>query len=423
MSGVQKEKEPLRVLHVFGRLNLGGAESRTVELYRAMDRNQVQFDFLVHTDAKGVDTSSDALMKARAPEHFDKTVRELGARIFAVPRFRGSNIFMYKKALRRLFEEHRGEWAAVHGHMTSTAAIYLKIAGESGVPLLIAHARNAGVDPGLKGVVTNLLRRPLRKKDCPYYRLAVSAGAGEDVFGRDNMNNGNVYVIPNALHLSGYAYDSGNRERIRASLGVKDEILLGHVGRFHYQKNHDFLIRVFAACVKKALRSEERTPRRFRLLLIGEGERMSEIKALATEQGVGEDVIFAGKRSGMAAYYSAMDCFVFPSHYEGMPGAVLEAQAAGLPCLISDRITKETDMTKLVKRMSLHESPETWAEMILSLCQHAGEQRDDRRTAASEEARCLLSERGFGTGRQAERMMYFYRNGIIPDSNDEGQAV
>lgn len=404
----EAKKQPLRVLHVFGSLGLGGAESRTVELYRAIDRERVQFDFLVHTDAKGKDASSDALMAARAPEHFDETVRELGARIFAVPRFRGANYHAYRKALCLFFAAHCGEWGAVHGHMTSTASVYLPLAGDAGaVPLLIAHARNAGVVPGLQGLARRVLMRPLQREDCPWHRFAVSRTAGEDVFGAENVRNGSVRVIPNALRLSRYVYDAAERLRIRKTLGIGDEILLGHVGRFHYQKNHEYLLRVFAACRSM----EAKDGRKCRLLLIGEGERMEEIRALAAAEGIGEDVIFAGKQSGIAAYYAAMDAFLFPSHYEGMPGVVLEAQAAGLPCLISDRITKETDVTALVTRLPLTLPPERWAEEILSRCKDAGVRSAANRKKASEEARDALREAGFDVETQAERMLSFYLRG------------
>ena len=288
MTEEKRTKEPLRVLHVFGGLNMGGAESRTVELYRAIDRSRVQFDFLVHTDAQGQDTSSSALMARRAPEHFDGTVKELGARIFAVPRFRGSNCFAYKKAIRTFFDTHRGAWAAVHGHMTSTASMYLPLAGEHGaVPLLIAHARSAGVDPGLKGIVTNLLRRPLRKADCPYVRLAVSKTAGAAVFGETAVRRGDVHVIPNAITLDDLAYDTAARTRIRAKHGMDENaFVIGHVGSFRFAKNHAFLLKVFAAWKKRSPHS--------RLLLVGDGERMREIRETAAAEGMAEDVIFAG---------------------------------------------------------------------------------------------------------------------------------
>ncbi|MBR0090760.1 MAG: glycosyltransferase [Lachnospiraceae bacterium] len=403
-------KEPLRVLHVFGALNLGGAESRTVELYRAIDRSRVQFDFLVHTDARGgnrADTSSEALMAARAPQHFDDIVRESGARIFAVPRFHGTNYAAYRNALRSFFQTHRGEWAAVHGHMTSTASIYLPVAGEEGfVPLLIAHARSAGTDPGLKGIVTNLLRKPLRKTDCPYVRLAVSETAGEAVFGEAAMRDGHVHVIPNAIRPERFSYDAKARERIREAHGIPgDAFVIGHVGSFRFAKNHEFLLQVFAAWKRRSPQSK--------LLLAGDGERLPEIRAMAETEGIAGDVIFAGNRSDIAAYYSAMDLLVFPSRYEGMPGTVIEAQAAGLPCLISDTITKEVVLTEQVRRMSLQEAPGKWAEAVSEMCAPALTGDASARAETSARARQQLAAAGYDIRTQAERMTSFYLSGVL----------
>ena len=161
-------KEPMRVLHVLGGVGLGGAESRIMDLYRCIDREKLQFDFLVHQSGPG---------------YYEEEIQELGGRIYRVPRFRLYNILTYRKALRAFFKEHHA-FRAVHGHMTSTAAVYLPIAKKCGIPVTIAHARSAGVDKGMKGIVTRLLRIPLRKK-CDYM-FACSGLAAEAVFGKKN---------------------------------------------------------------------------------------------------------------------------------------------------------------------------------------------------------------------------------------------
>ena len=140
--------EPIRILHVLGTTNLGGAESRIMDLYRHIDRNRVQFDFVVHTEKEGF---------------FDKEIEELGGRIFRVPRFRIYNYFSYRRAFREFFREHH-EFRMVQGHMTSSAAIYLPIAKKAGISTTIAHARSAGVDKGLKGKLTRWMRRNLWRK-------------------------------------------------------------------------------------------------------------------------------------------------------------------------------------------------------------------------------------------------------------------
>ncbi|MBQ9512601.1 MAG: glycosyltransferase family 1 protein, partial [Lachnospiraceae bacterium] len=137
----------IRVLHVFGTLGHGGAESRIIDLYRHMDRDRVQFDFVVHYEAEETGKncpSSQELLSIRHADYFDEQVRALGGNIYAVPRFKGLNLADYQKAWGNLFEENKNTWHAVQGHMTSTAAIYLPIAKKAGIPLTVAHARSAG---------------------------------------------------------------------------------------------------------------------------------------------------------------------------------------------------------------------------------------------------------------------------------------
>ena len=216
--------EAVRVLHVLGNTNLGGAESRIMDLYRHTDRNRVQFDFLVHSGEEGF---------------YEKEIRELGGRIFRVPRFRIYNYFSYRKALKEFFQKHH-EFALVQGHMTSTAAIYLPIAKKAGVKKTAAHARSAGVDKGLKGTMTRFLRRNLADK--ADYLFTCSELAGISVYGEKAVQEGKTIFIPNAIDCAGFTFDPEKRKKMREELGRTDAIIIGHVGRFHYAKNHEYLI-------------------------------------------------------------------------------------------------------------------------------------------------------------------------------------
>ena len=210
--------EPIRILHVLGGLNLGGAESRIMDLYRNLDRNEIQFDFLVHSAAE---------------QYFDKEVEKLGGRIYRVPQFKLYNLFSYKRALRRFFAEHH-EFRTVHGHMTSTASVYLPIAKKAGVPITIAHSRSAGVSGGLKGIATKWLRRSLKHR--ADYCLACSKEAGEAVFGKKWVEQGKVEVIPNAIDASKYVFDEEKRRKMREDLEIQDKFVIGHVGSFREPK-------------------------------------------------------------------------------------------------------------------------------------------------------------------------------------------
>ncbi len=353
---------PIRILHVLGVLNMGGAESRIMDLYRHIDRQQVQFDFLVHTtpSAGAADDSSETLMAGRAKEYFDDEVRSLGGEIYALPRFNGRNLGAYRKAAERFFASHGG-WTAIEGHMTSTASIYLPIAKKSGIPATISHVRSAGVDAGLKGLATRALRAPLAHR--ADHLLACSAESGVSAYGQAVSDSGRVRVIPNALEIHSYRFDPRVREEIRKEYGIPAKaVVLGHVGRFDAMKNHGFLVDLLETLTK-----QDKGEIDFRLLFVGQGKLEKEIKARLAEKGLSEKAIFAGQcpRERTAKLYQAMDLFCFPSLYEGVPGTVIEAQAAGLPCLISDRITKEVCITEAVESLPLE--AEIWAKRVLQL--------------------------------------------------------
>ncbi len=370
---MEQNEGQIRILHVLGTLNLGGAESRIIDLYRNMDRDRVQFDFLVHSspDKTGKKSpTSDELMAVREPDYFDNFVKKMGGRIYAVPKFTGTNLVDYKAALKQFFNEHQGEWKVVQGHMTSTAAIYLPIAKKAGNPIVIAHARSAGVDSGVKGLATRIIRSPLQKEGITDYNFACSKEAGISVFGNNLMNAGSVRIVPNAIDLKRFAYNEEVRNRIREELGVSNAIVIGHVGSFRYAKNHEFLLNVFAQLCR-FLDNDDLNQysmihgMRVRLLMLGTGTLFEDTKKLADKLHIYDRCIFAGNKSNASEYYQAMDYFCFPSRYEGLPGSVIEAQAAGLQCLISDTITSDVNVTELVSMRSINSEPRDWARKIL----------------------------------------------------------
>lgn len=385
--------EAVRVLHVLGNTNLGGAESRIMDLYRHTDRNRVQFDFLVHSGEEGF---------------FEKEIRELGGRIFRVPRFRIYNYFSYRKALKEFFQKHH-EFALVQGHMTSTAAIYLPIAKKAGVKKTAAHARSAGVDKGLKGTMTRFLRRNLADK--ADYLFTCSELAGISVYGEKAVREGKTIFIPNAIDCAGFTFDPEKRKKMREELGLTDALIIGHVGRFHYAKNHEYLLRVFAELCRMSAgaggsTAETGADQKYHLILLGEGPLMEDTRKLAEELGVVDRVHFLGNHKNIADYYQAMDYFVYPSRYEGMPGTIVEAQASGLPCLMSDTICREVIVTELVETMSIEKEPKVWAEGLQRRIDALVSKQENREKYAAK-----MAAAGFDVQAQAERMMRFYESG------------
>ena len=242
------KSKPIRVLHVFGRLNSGGAESRTMDIYRSIDREKVQFDFAIHTE-------EDCF--------FTNEVKALGGRIYSFPRFNGKNYFSYRKAWNRFFKEHR-EYEIIHGHQTSTGFIYLKEARKYNLPIRIAHSRNSNKDSILKKYTCKLA------KFYATHLFAVSKLAGISEFGKRTVQKGKVKIIPNAINANKYSLNQEVRKEKRKELGVENNFVICHIGRFHPQKNHEFLLQVFK-CIK--YKRDD-----IKLVLIGDGPLKNQIE-------------------------------------------------------------------------------------------------------------------------------------------------
>ena len=384
MTEQNTNHRPIRVLHVLGTTNLGGAESRIMELYRCIDRNQVQFDFLIHTREDG---------------HYSEEIRSLGGHIYSLPRFKFFNMAEYRKAIHTFFKEHT-EFSVVQGHMTSTAAIYLPIAkqeyGRRSMPLITAaHARSAGVDKGLKGIATRILRFPLKNR--ADYLFTCSKEAGIAVYGTRVVREGRVWTIPNAIDAQRFSFQQKVRDEIRSELGIQNKFVIGHVGRFGFMKNHTYLVDIFAKICE--------TRKDAVLVMIGQGELEETIREKVKSLGLEDRAYFLGNRYDVEKYYQAFDYFVFPSTFEGLPGSVAEAQAAGLHCLVSDKVTREVALTDLVAYRSIEENPGLWAEEILGNAQAA---------LVREDTREVIAQKGFDVRSQAVQMAEFYRTGQNP---------
>jgi len=415
----------VRVLHVLGTTNLGGAESRIMDLYRHMDRELVQFDFLVHMDPSQY---AQAIKDGREPEdyreagYYDAEINELGGRVYALPRFVGYNLGAYKKAIRRFFYEHAEDYTVVHGHMTSTASIYLPIAkaismtpeddnpgdmiidDELGNTLVtVAHTRNAGVDKGIKGIVTKILRKSLPKK--ADFLFACSHLAGDETFGGASYT-----YIPNTVDTERFVFSLDSREEIRDLYDIPyDAIVIGNVARFSQQKNQLYLIEAFWKLLGKA--EDAHSDIKMYLMLCGDGSLRGACEARAQELKIADKVIFAGNQSDVQDYYSAMDIFAFPSKYEGLPGVVVEAQASGLKCLISDTITSDVLITDNIETLTIAEDSEKWAQALAEIISNGMQEE-------SKESYDIVSDRqayadivkavGFDVNSQAGKMMRFY---------------
>lgn len=329
----------IRVLHVFHGMNCGGAENMIMNLYRHINRESVQFDFLVHTEKKCF---------------FDDEIESMGGHIYRAPYFNIINHFYYKKILVNFFDNHH-EIKIVHGHLGSCAHIYLDIARKAGC-YTIAHCHSGKPSFSLKNMAYKMVCYIVRKK--ADYFMACAREAGIYRYGKKIVNNMEIFcTLNNAIDIPRYTYSEAKRNHIREEFFIPDDILLiGHVGRFIEVKNHDFMIEIFKQVVQKT--------DKVMLMLVGEGYLQNNIRQKVRKLNLEDKVIFAGIRRDIDSIMSAFDIFIFPSIYEGLSVACIEAQAAGLPCLVSDNVSYETDITGLCKFIPIDEG-EVYVEEIL----------------------------------------------------------
>ena len=333
------QREPIRVLHMITSLNIGGSQAFVMNLYRAIDREKVQFDFVID-HPEGIELKAE--------------VEALGGKVYVFPGFRGTNVMQIKRAWNDFFKEHP-EYKILHTHSRSYASLYIPIAKKCGL-VTIAHSHSTSNGKGVTAAVKRVMQYPLRYQ--ADYLMACSGEAGRWLYGEKACKKNNYIFMPNAIDTEKYRFSAETAQAYRKKLNLEGKFVLGHVGRFHEAKNHAFLLDVFAQIAKK--RSDAV------LLLVGDGELHGEIEQKIKKLKIEKQVIMTGNRNDVAQLMQAMDIFVFPSAWEGLPVTVVEAQAAGLPCLISDRITTEVDLSMLVKRLPIN-SPELWAENILNM--------------------------------------------------------
>lgn len=354
-----------RILQVVTYMGRGGIETMLMNYYRRMDREKIQFDFLVHRDFRA---------------DFDDEIEALGGRIYRVPAMNPAS-GSYSKALTDFFRTH--DYRVVHCHLNYMSGVVLAAAKKAGVPVRIAHAHTANMAPGWKQAVRRLCKYLIPVTAT--HRFACSTEAGSAIFGRQDFS-----ILANAIDAAAFTPDDALRRGVRAELGLDDELTVMHVGRMVYAKNHEFLLEAF-----RELLTADPTAK---LVLIGDGELRPEIEAKAAGLPAGS-VLLLGTRTDIPRLLQAADVFAFPSRFEGMPVTMIEAQAAGLPCVKSDTVTNECVVTPLVQSLTT-DDPRVWADAIL-------EKKDTARTDRLPEIRAG----GYDIIAATEKLTRFYLNG------------
>lgn len=322
----QITNEPIRVLHAVVRMTAGGgAESFLMSVYRNMNRNKVQFDFLTSIEGS-----------------YEEEIETLGGRIYRIPHILKGGPVRYRHSLAKFFRDHQ-EYKIIHSHMDKMSGIVLDEARKAGVPVRISHSHNTDSEGGwLERNVKQYYGRLLRS--VPTDRMACSAAAGEWLF-PDAFDR--VRILKNGIVFDDYRFSELIRESKRSELGLdRDDPVLLHVGRFDEQKNQKFAIDVFERLFRE--------DRKHFFILAGTGPLFDEVKAYADEKGIADKIQFLGLRSDVPALMMAADALVFPSLFEGLSLVLIEAQASGLPCVMTDTLAEESiARPELVTRLPL----------------------------------------------------------------------
>lgn len=328
-----------RLLCILDSLDTGGAETFLMKIYRALDHSRYQIDFVVCKDGL-----------------YDNEVLENGGKIYHIP-LRTKAFFHSFQTLKRIVRDN--SYTSVLKLGSSPIVVTDLVAAKlGGAKKICLRSCNAPSRISRKQKMIDSVLRPMMNH-LATVKIAPSDLAAEYTFGKKEVHAGNVRFLHNAVDLGYYQYDSNGAKKIEEEFNLQNKLVIGHIGRFNQQKNHDFLIDVFL----KITEIKENAV----LLLVGVGELEDAVQNKVKRIGIEDKVIFAGRRVDIPQLLSAMDVMVFPSFYEGMPNTVIEAQATGLPCLISDAITKEADVTGTIRYLPLSAGSAKWAELAAQM--------------------------------------------------------
>lgn len=368
---------PIRILNLFTIMNRGGAETMVMNYYRHLDRNRIQFDFMVHREQRGA---------------YDDEIESLGGKIYRMSPIAPQDILKYKQQLKNFFDKHN-EYKIIHSHMSELGVFVFKEAIRHNIPIRICHAHsspNFSIETfkeKLKVIPREILAREMRTLATDFF--ICSKNAGDWLFGKKNEDR--FIMMNNAIDAKKFFYNKCESLSIKKTFGFDNLFVIGHVGRLIVPKNHVFLLDIFSMFHKKHPNSI--------LVLVGDGDQRKNLEMKTKKLGIENFVRFLGTRSDTYDLYKAMDVFVFPSLYEGLPVSLIEAQAAGLPCIVSDTISKQAKILDMYNTLSLNAGIEAWIECIENFM-------DFRRENTIE----YIKKAGFDITENAEWLTNYYLN-------------
>lgn len=334
----------IKVLHILSTLTIcSGVASFVMNYYRNIDRDKVQFDFLYFE---------------KADNEILNEIKCLGGNVYYVKKPSFKNCIKSYNDFNQIFQKHGREYSAVHLHEVYLVHFINYFVKKYQINHLITHSHTTKYsDNPINAIRNRIMCLGLTKVATEYF--ACSIAAGEFYYGKTAVEKGLVKVIPNAVSLEKYKFNQSIRNNVRKSLKIDDKFVVGHIGRMAPQKNQKFLLKIFAEVKKE---NDEAV-----LLIVGDGSLRKEIESEIKRLNLQECVILLGVRNDVANLLMAMDVFVLPSLYEGLPVVCVEAQATGLRCVLSNNITKEVDCGKC-EFISLNQSPKIWSKYINFKC-------------------------------------------------------
>ena len=337
MESVLKMKTK-RVLQVVGSLNAGGMEKMILNYYKNINKEKIQFDFLIFTKGKNL---------------YEDEVKKMGANVYKITPRRESPI-KNRKELEDFFKNH--SYDAIHIHQGITNLLPLKMAYKYKIEKRIVH--NHGVNRKVRFFLylyNEIYVKSIIQK-CATDYFTCSKKVLNQLYTKEIIRNNKYFLCTNSIVIEDFVYNEEKRKEIRKKLNVEDKFVIGHVGTFTKPKNHKFLLKVFKEINEKYKNAV--------LLLAGTGKLEETIRQQAKKENIEEKIVFLGQVKNVNEIMQAMDFFVFPSKFEGLPVTLIEAQANGLKILASDKITEEVKLTENLEFISLKASPKKWAEKI-----------------------------------------------------------
>ena len=369
-----------KILHIVGGMDKGGTETMLMNMYKKIDKDKVQFDFLYTTNKE---------------TYYDKKIYKLGGNIIRIDSLDLLNI---KKIINQISNciKNNGPYQAIHAHTLFNCGIAMKAAKKSGVDIRISHSHTtADNEVGLvRKIYISLMRKLIL--DNSTNLLACSDLAGEYLFGRENIKSDKYTMFPNLIsyeNIIDVNYEDVEKFKIENKL-QNDDLVIGHIGTFKESKNQKFLLKIV-----KVLKEQNKS---VKLLLVGDGSMRDELETMCKDLDISDKVIFTGTRDDIDVILNSMDVFVFPSTFEGLGLVLLEAQAAGLPCVVSEAIQPEADLQLgLFSKLNLSDGAEFWANKIIEV---SGKKETDKQKILD-----AFDKQGYSTEKCISKLLSIYK--------------